>query len=137
MTSEDVEKVEAALFAWREEGSTSANAMLGVLFVLRNRVKAGWCHGSWLENIADAEAHHPGQRTINTYPDVRDPSFLQVLQLVDEVYDDRRVDNLTGGAFYWAKPLSVDPKSWFAQEIMNDPGKHPRTGSIENTTFYR
>ena len=136
MTAEDFEQSMAALFAWREENDNCANAMLGILYVLRNRVEAGWHHGSWIENIAHAEEHHPGQKTVDAYPDVRDPAFLQVLQLVDEVYDGRRKDNLTGGALYWARPMKVDPKSWFATEIMNDPAKHPRTGSIGGTMFY-
>lgn len=137
MTSEDVEKVEAAMFAYREEGDSSVNAMLGILFVLRNRVKAGWHHGSWLENIAAAESYHPGQSTTLSFPDVRDPSFLQIVQLVDEVYDDRRPDNLTGGALHYARVALVDPGSKFAKEIMSDPENHPRTGNIGSTTFFK
>ena len=137
MTAEDVEKVEATIYAWMEEGDNSLNAMLGVLFALRNRVDSGMSGGSWLKNIEDAESHRPGQRTTQHFPDVRDPVFIQILQLVDEVYDGRRKDNLTGGAMYWARTSRIDPDGWFAHEIAGKPEEHPCTGSITGTTFYK
>ena len=136
MIAEEFEKATAALFAWREAGDISANCMLGVLFVLRNRVLSGWHHGSWVENVAHAEEHAPGQKTVNTYPDVRDPNFQQVLHFVDEVYDSRRNDNLTGGALWWVRPLKVDPQSEFYKTIMSNPDKYERTGMIGGVAFY-
>ncbi len=137
----DYEKGLAALLAWREERSNGINGMLGVLFVVRNRAKAGWSQGSWSKII---EAHNQfssmsvsGDSQTVLYPDPRDPSILSVLQLVDSVYDDTRPDNLTGGALYYADiGRGVSTDSWFYKHIVQSPD-HPRTAQIGTTTYFK
>jgi len=143
MTIADFEKGLAALLAWREERSNGTNGMLGVLFVVRNRQKAGWSAGSWSKII---EGHNQfssmsvsGDSQTVAYPDVRDPSFLTILQLVDSIYDETRVDNLTNGALYYADLGSAgfQKGGWFDREIVQKPDLHPRCAQIGTTTFFK
>jgi hypothetical protein len=143
MTVEDFEKAQAVLLAWREERSNGSNGMLGVLFVVRNRAKAGWSGGDWLAVI---DAHNQfssisvlGDSQTVMYPDVRDPGFLQILQAVDSVYDDTRKDLLTNGALYYADMASpgYTKGGWFDRTIAQDPVHHPRVAQIGTTTYFQ
>lgn len=142
MTIADYEKALASLLAWREERSNGTNGMLGVLYVVRNRAKAGWNSGNWSKNI---EAHNQfssmtiaGDSQTVLYPDPRDPQFLQVLQLVDSVYDDSRPDNLTNGALYYADmgSPSYNKGGWFDRNVVQSPA-HPRCAQIGTTTYFK
>ena len=116
--------------------------MLGVLFVVRNRAKAGWNEGSWTKII---EAHNQfssisvvGNSQTVLFPDPRDPDFLAIMQLVDSVYDDTRPDNLTQGALYYADlNAGVTPGGWFETNIVAHPDIHPRTAQIGTTTYFK
>jgi hypothetical protein len=143
VTVADYEKALASLLAWREERSNGTNGMLGVLFVVRNRSKAMWSSGDWSKII---EGHNQfssisvlGDSQTVTFPDVRDPSFLAILQAVDSVYDDERVDVLTNGALYYAdlgsKGYTVG--GWFDRNIVQDPATHPRIAQIGTTTYFK
>ncbi len=150
MTVADFERGLAALLAWREENMNGANGMLGVLFVIRARAKAGaagnpdwkWTQGSW-SLVMERHAQFSSMSILGDgqtikYPDSRDPKFLQVLQYVDTVYDDTRTDNLTGGALYYADlSRGVTPGGWFATNIVNNPTVHPRTAQIGTTTYFK
>lgn len=143
MTVADFEMAIASLLSWREERSNGINGMLGVLFVVRNRLKALWNGGDWCKIIA---AHNQfssmsvlGDSQTVAYPDVRDPSFLQLLQTVDSVYDDSRKDVLTNGALYYADMASpgYTKGGWFDRVIVGDPAKHPRAAQIGTTTYFK
>src|SRR5271157_4899587 len=96
MTGEEFIKGLLCLVAERER-ENGVNGTLGIMFMIRNRVNAGWCGGDWGKVI---EATAPGL-TVH-YPDVRDPSFQRVLQEVDGIYDGTTADTLTNGAQYCA-----------------------------------
>lgn len=143
MTVADFEMALASLLAWREERSNGSNGMLAVLFVLRNRVKAGWHEGSWTRNI---DAHNQfssisvlGDSQTIAYPDVRDPQFLQILQAVDSVYEGNRVDNLSNGALYYADLASpgYTKGGWFQRNIIEHPDLHPRVATVGTTTYFK
>lgn len=143
MTVADFECAIASLLAWREERSNGVNGMLGVLFVVRNRAKAGWGQGDWGKVI---EQHNQfssisvvGNPGTVAYPDVRDPAFLQILQLVESVYDGSRDDLLTNGALYYADMGSTgyDKGGWFDRNIAGDPEQHPRVAQIGTTTYFK
>lgn len=142
MTVADFEKALGALLAWREERSNGVNGMLAVLFVVRNRAKAGWNQGSWSKII---EAHNQfssmsvvGDSQTVAYPDPRDPQFLSILQLVDQVYDDTKQDALTTGALYYADMNSpaYNKGGWFDRNIAQSP-EHPRVAQIGTTTYFK
>ena len=98
----------AALLAWREENANGLNGMLGVLFCLRNRVKAGWFQSDLFENII---AHNQfssmtvtGDGQLTHYPSMHDQNFQKLLQYVDSVYDPENPlqDTLTQGGLYYS-----------------------------------
>jgi len=93
MTGEEFIKGLLCLVAERER-ENGVNGMLGIMFMIRNRVNAGWCGGDWLKVLDD----RPEQ--VVHFPDVRDPSFQRVLQEADGVYDGSTADTLTNGALY-------------------------------------
>lgn len=146
MTGDDFLKSLACLVAWREERSNQLNGMLAVLFVIRNRVQAGPAKGFGNNWGTVIEQHGQfssmsilGDGQTVAYPDVRDATFNQLLQLVDDVYSGERVDNLTDGAYYYADLTSkaYDQHGWFARNIVGKPDEHPRCAQIGTTTYFK
>ncbi len=116
--------------------------MLGVQFVVRNRVKAGWSGGDWGKVI---ESHNQfssisvlGDAMTIWYPDVRDPNFQRVLQEVDGIYDGTTADTLTNGALYYADMASpaYNKGGWFDRNVAQSPD-HPRVAVIGSTTYFK
>jgi Cell Wall Hydrolase len=145
MTFDDFSKCLLSLLSWREERSNGVNGMLGVMFVVRNRVKAKWFGGDYLQNIASHNQFSSmtvvGDSQTVKYPPVNDPQFTQALQLVDEVCDPNnpRVDTLTNGALYYAdlNNPTFTKGGWFEVNILNQPGVHPRSAQIGTTTYFK
>jgi hypothetical protein len=139
MIGEDFEKAIVALACWREMRSEGVNGMLAVALVLRNRAKKGWYHGSLYENaIALNQLSSMSVRgDVNTvhFPDTREPQFQTLLQLLSEVFDDSRVDNLTNGALYFAV-VNNSNSVWFRNNILDHPDIHPRVAQLGQTTFF-
>lgn len=140
MIGADFEKAIVALACWREMRGEGVNGMLSVAFVLRNRAKAGWFHGSIYENVI---AHNQfssmtveGDHNTDEFPDTREPQFQTLLQLLDEVFDDSRIDNLTNGALYYAV-IQDSTSGWFKHNILDKPDEHPRVAQLGKTTFFK
>jgi hypothetical protein len=134
----------AALLAWREEAINGINGQLGVLFVLRNRLKAGWSHGDFGQIM---EGHNQfssmsvvGDGQTVHYPDVREPSFNKILQYVDSVFDPDNplADTLTNGAVYYADLNSpgFQKGGWFDRVILSNPTRFPVVAKIGSTTYF-
>ena len=83
----------ACALAWRDGRDSGVNAMLGILHTVRNRAEH-FLVGDWL----GAVEFFDDECFTGVYPDIRDPEFQQVLQIVDSVYDGTRQDKLTNGA---------------------------------------
>jgi hypothetical protein len=140
MTADDYVKSLLCLLAWREERSNQANGCLGVLFVVRNRVNAGW--GNWTQVISKhgqfSSISIVGDSQTVEYPDVRDPLFQILLQRVDGIYEGVAPDNLVDGALYYADLQSpgFDKNGWFANTILKNPDKYPRLAQVGTTTYF-
>jgi hypothetical protein len=101
VTSEDFIKGQLCLIAWLDGFESGTNAMIGICHVVRNRVTAGWHDGDWVRTVWGLiSARH---RTWGEPPDVRDPLFMPLLQVVDSIYDGTRADKLTDGALGYFK----------------------------------
>ncbi len=141
MTADEFIKGIAALLAWREEELNGVNGMLSVLFVVRNRVKAGWNGGDWGKII---EGHNQfssmtvlGDKRTVAYPDVREPSFQRVLQEIDAIYSGETADTLTNGAlYYYNRGPGVTPGGWFERTILANPKRFPRTATVGSTIYF-
>jgi hypothetical protein len=141
VTNEDYVKAIACLLAEREEQTNGTNGMLGVLFVLRNRVNAGWFKGDWLANISARNQFSSmtvlGDAMTIKYQDPREPAFQKVVQMVDQVYDGSLPD-MTAGALYYADLNSPGfvKGGWFDKTILANPDKFPRVAQIGTTTYF-
>lgn len=142
MTNEDYVKAIACLLAEREERSNGTNGILGVLFVLRNRVRAGWFKGEWMSNITAKNQFSSmtvlGDPMTVWYQDPREPAFQKVLQLVDQVFDGTLQD-MTAGALYYADLNSKGfvKDGWYDRNIVQQPAVHPRVATIGTTTYFK
>ena len=143
MNSDDYIKAKLCDFAWREgsrHGGT--NNMLACAFVIRNRVAAGW--GDWLEVLANAPTHAATVYEAELFPpqpDIREPNFRRLLQLVEALWDGSMVDNITCNpkkekALYYAELDKVN-REWFMENICRKPDIHPRTSIVGPVTFFR
>lgn len=100
MDSDSFIKAQAALLAWRDGHRNGVNGMLGVLFVVRRQTKL--CGDNWMQIIRNrTDCEHE-------WPDVRDPEFQTLLQLVDSVYDGTKTDKLTNEATSYAETGTPD-----------------------------
>lgn len=122
MTADDFIKAHLASVAHYNAHQYGANAMLGVMLVIRRRVQVGWYEGSWMNNIYHAVPMAP----LST-PDPREPAFQKILQLADSVYDGTLEDKWTGGAL-----------SFKDQEIPTAPyAGLERVAKIDQLNFYK
>jgi len=102
MSGDDFIKAQCCLLAWRDGHGYGANAMIGILHVIRNRTTANG--GDWLVTVQDScnDAHFGRlQPPAGGYPDVRDPVFQILLDVVDSIYDGTRLDRLTNDANHY------------------------------------
>ena len=133
MTGEEIIKGLALVAAWKHEHQNGVNGMLAVLFVLRNRVNDGWFNGDWMLNVEALFNSGPDDWTVNTqgieegsFPDVREPSFIKLMQYIDGVFDGTQTDTLTDGALYFCPTNSTDTQSmWLPVAV------------IGSTTYYK
>ena len=117
MTGKDFLNSLACQLAYAEGREEGINGMSAILFALRNRVIAGHENGD-LGRIIQAEfTKRMLLRQPIDIPDVRDPSFSQVLNLVEGILDGTIQDKLTNGAIYYG------PKPWGSKERVAVVGK--------------
>jgi len=143
MTYSDFSKAIIALTCLREMRGQGMNAMLAVAFVLRNRAAAGWHRGDAYLNAVAADQFSSmtikGDPNTVWYPEEpNDPEFVQLLQMMDEVFDEAnpRVDTVTNGAkYYWVPQNSTS--SWFKDNIAGNPTEHPQCAVIGQTVFFK
>jgi hypothetical protein len=150
MTGDTFVKAQLALLCWRNAPAGRPILLMRALgFVVRNRVRAGWMGGSWLQVIANdpvwsAYTQRPGNPAsgngshalLEEFPDLRDDIFQKLLWEVDRIYDGSLPDPMTEGALWWAELERID-RPWFAEHIAQRPEEHPRIAQVANITLWR
>ena len=133
----------AALTGWREERSNGINGILAVMFVLKNRVNAGW-NGKDLFSVITAPNQFDsmirvGDSQTVVYPHPTDQLFVKACQYADGIFDGTTADNLTQGALYYADTSSAgyNKTGWFQRNIVENAVAHPRTTQIGTTLYFR
>jgi Cell Wall Hydrolase len=132
----------AALTAWREERGNGLNGCLGVLFVIKNRAKAGWDFGDIFKIITQKNQFdsmvRAGDPNTVVYPEPSDQIFSKLVQYVDGIMDGTIEDTLTQGAKYYADLTSpgYTKGGWFDRQIVQFPEKHPRVATVGSTTYF-
>lgn len=127
MHADDYIRARIAEFAWRAAHHVSIPAMLSVMFVIKTR--AG--DNAWLQNIDYLEQE--GAPLSAERPDIRDPTFIEILQLVNGVYtgdagEVARKDIFTNEARWW---WDGSLPCWFDLSIKE------RVGQVGPMTFWK
>ena len=123
-----------ALCIWREARGEIRDAKLGVAWSIRNRVeRGGWWGNTWATVIlkpyqySSFNANDPNACKL---PSPTDPSWLECLDVANQVFDSPNVPDPTGGATsYFDKSLDNNPPSWAAELI--------HTWDLGNLHFYK
>lgn len=113
--------------------------MLAVACIIRNRQRAGWYSGNWMQ-ILNAASDVSAFVTPSIAPgiDLSSAMFRRVLQDVDDIYNGTFDDELTGrsqqhkdGALYYVNTVDSRPiREWFQDKIIRDPDNHPRIAQV-------
>jgi hypothetical protein len=117
MTGKDFLHGMACQLAYLEGKNDGVNGMCAVIFCLRNRVIAGHENGDLGRIIQSEFIKRMMLKQPTDIPDVRDPSFSQVLGLVEGMLDNSIQDKLSNGALYYG------PKPWGSKEKVAVVGK--------------
>lgn len=139
MTSENFIKAQLALLAWREgHRHGGLDNMMAVAFVVRNRVKAGWHGGDWLEVMSNhyTFAAEEQPESVTALPDVRDAHFRVILQKIDDLFSGMALDKMTEGALYYAELHNVT-REWFTINILKKLEEHPRVARIGQVDLFQ
>jgi hypothetical protein len=149
----DFIKSQVALRCWIDGKDEGLNAMLGIAFVIRNRVRAGWYGGDWLQILSH---HHEWSGNLNEektiqLPDPRVLSFMMLLQQMDGIFSGAADDSITikrdgvastislNGpppvALYYARLDKVN-NDWFLDNISRCPDKHPMIAQVGLVSFF-
>lgn len=112
MTNDTFEKSIVALACWDAAKGEQLNGMLAVGSCLNNRAKAGWFNSSIYDNAVALCV----ENRINQFPDVREPSFQNLLQLIDGI--ETRFDLTNGGLWFCsAKEEKDTSKTTFTGQV--------------------
>jgi hypothetical protein len=135
----ELQRAAAVLFAAREVGPKgSADEMKLVCYCLRNRARAGWAGGHWLNVIEEAD-EHAAHEPLETGPLSIESRPLQILARdIDEIFysepprDDLPLGivpgdlaELAGRQLFWMfmdRPI----RPWFQTNIVRDSRNHPQ-----------
>lgn len=109
--------------------------MLAVLFVIRNRYRAGWQGGNWLALVQNADSIsaciYPPSK-----PDLSNLDFRKALATVDDIYSGFAADLLTEGALYYGELNKIE-NPWFLEKICRDLENHPMVATVGNVSFFK
>lgn len=140
-----------ALKAWQDGHEEGLDAMLGIAFTIRNRVRAGWYNGDWISVLS----HHDEwsariEPPTSQIPDTRSYAFMVFLQKVDSIFSGAQEDNITVKpdgewrtimatpppvALYYAR-LDQITNPWFMENISRQGDKHPRVAQVGQLFFF-
>jgi hypothetical protein len=141
MTAETFIRAVWARHAWLEAGDTGSLAcIMAVLYVHRNRVRAGWHGGDWMETVnrSHEAAAHPAADTLERALRLDDRNLQMALREVDNVFWGAEGDDtatVTGKCLYYQilpRPL----RPWFEENIVRRPGDHPRRAHVGQMVLY-
>lgn len=133
----ELQRAAAVLFAAREVGPKgSADEMKLVCYCLRNRARAGWSGGHWLNVIEEARNFAPHPPLPAHALDINNRQLQILARDIDEIfYSDphpqtaeefpNSLSDLAGRHLYWmwlGRPVT----SWFSANVLGDPKNHPQ-----------
>lgn len=103
----------AALCVWREARNQAYTAMIGVAWVIRNRVTARLDLAAVVtKRYQFSSLTAPGDPNLVDWPQMADASWEAACAAVDGVFGGVVADNTGGAIFYYSPPLSEPPVGW-------------------------
>lgn len=147
MTDADFICANLARIAYYDGFSEGLSGMLACAFTIRNRVKAGWFGGDWIQVLS----HHKEKAAdLTPFPEeLPDPKIRSVRFLLHEVtgiFSGARQDDITVSG---QSVLSVAPpvalyyghldrvtNDWFLNSICRDYENHQRIATVGALTFF-
>ena len=140
-----------ALTCWRDGSEDGISAMRGIAFVIRNRVRAGWHGGDWIQVLSH---HDDWSARIEPpkagLPDTRSFAFMSFLQQLDPIFSGAVEDDVTvkrdgewkqvlsapvPPALYYAR-LNEISNEWFLTNISRRPEQHQRIAQVGQLFFF-
>ena len=138
MTWQDYESTLLALTIWRESRGEPQETQLWVAWAIRNRaVRKGWWNpsgtltGALTQPLQFSSTTKPGDRQLTTWPTfllragsyVPDPSFLQAMNLADQVTGTDITKDPTGGSDSFFDDSIKPPKGWTQDRFRGKKGR--------------
>lgn len=141
MTLNDLQKAALVLFAAKEAGNTgSLAAMKGICYAIRNRVRAGWHDGSWIDVIENANDYAGNPATDRPRILTLNDRGLQMLARdIDALFYSGGMEDEVAESFktvlYWQH---IDRMStpWFFENIIRNPQEHRRAVLVGTIAFF-
>ena len=95
MTGSDFIIAQLALRAWQDGKENGINGMLAVAFTIKNRVKAGWYDGDWIEVLSNHKKwSHKLEPYSSQLPNPNNFAFRSLLQEVSGIFSGARRDDI-------------------------------------------
>lgn len=147
MTDADFICANLARIAYYDGFSEGLSGMLACAFTIRNRVKAGWFGGDWIQVLS---RHKEKSADLTPFPEeLPDPKIRSVRFLLHEVtgiFSGARQDDITVSgqsvlsvappvALYYGR-LDTADNPFFIEKICRDPENHKRVAQVGMLSFF-
>ena len=138
------------LKCWQEARQEGVNGMCAVAFTIRNRIRAGWYGGNWIDVLSNLDkASAKLEPPTTEIPDTRPFAIMSFMQTIDNIFSGAQEDNITikqGGevqsmgikvplAMYWGR-LDQITNPWFLENIVRKPEQHQRIAQVGQLFFF-
>lgn len=113
--------------------------MKAICYVLRNRLRAGWGDGTWLDLINHAASVSGNVESAGAIVDPADRLLQMMVRDIDDIYlgssgDDTK--SVVQDALYF-QFIDKPPLAWFVDSIVKDPERHPRIGQVGPIALFK
>lgn len=152
MTNTDLQKAQLVMFAARHAGpKATLDQMKGICYCIRERVRAGWNDGKWMDVLQAAEENAPHHfvaihENLDGSIVTERREFQMLLRDVDDIFYSQKagmseMPNSLESSIeqnrekYWCF-LNRARTPWFDQHIVGDQKNHPNRTQAGLMMFY-
>lgn len=140
MTGDQFVKGQLIAFAYQEAGHCGGiDSMLAVCYVLRNRVKAGWFGGDWMNVLNGVDQSSAYEYSRPEKVDISAEIFQRLLMRIDDIFQGAAEDTMTREGLYYIEThdRGRTMREWFARKIIRDFTNHPRVAQVGMIQIYK
>lgn len=148
MTNTDLQKAQLVMFAARHAGpKATLDQMKGICYCIRERVRAGWNDGKWMDVLQEAEDKAPHfDDLLDAKIDTERREFQLLLRDIDDIFYGQKMGSaeMAGDLEssveqnrqkYWCF-LNRPRIPWFETNIIGDQKNHPNRTQAGLMMFY-